>query len=400
MTFLPIYLSLATTPVLSDEPGLTLRLCRAFVEPCQAEVNLDVGGEVTLGLHLDSTDSLAPAQPLSLVAWYLKVLFLGDDPVEISGLRTTGRPFQEQGSPNLALNNLRSLQEHPPQSASEAKGYYRVRNGYEQEPSTAEYGVTLVTPRAGGQTEVAIRFPEEGSVLIGNISLKGAGIGTTQLLAAESAAHFPQVVLADGSGGLSQAGLEGAGLLAMVNVGPTAEKSRLQGQVWSDLPASGEFFHPFTKTFEVEFWRAGALPASQGGPDHLTAKFTSLSADSEGNYYVPDLSPQLLPTGSYDIRARGAGTLTVLEQDVHIDTSGNSGQPLPVTVNVSLGPLPSGDLTGDNRVDEDDLSHFKSTFGNLVSPAEAEAAGDFNGDGVVDGQDFSLMAANYGRSGE
>ncbi|CAI7999384.1 hypothetical protein GBAR_LOCUS2704 [Geodia barretti] len=400
MTLLPIYVFLATTPVLSKEPVVTLRICRAFVTPCQQEVNLPVGGEATLALHLDPPDDLDPTLPLSLVAWYLKVLFLGDEAVEISTLRSAGRPFQEQGSPDLVLNGVRSLQEPPPQSAINTMGYYRISNGYEHEAATAEYGITLVALAPGEQAEAGIRLPDEDSVLIGSINLKGASAGTTQLLAEDSATYSPQVVIMDASSGLSQSDLEVNGPLAVINVGPTAEKSRLQGHVWSDLPTGEDSFHPFTGTFDVQFWQPGTVPVWLGGTGHPTATFTNLTGDSEGNYHVPDLSPQMLPAGSYDLRARGAGTLSILEQDVHVDTSGSSGQPLPIIVIIDLGPLPSGELTGDNRVNEVDLSFLRSNFGSLVSRGEAGATGDVNNDGVVDGQDFSLVAANFGRQGE
>ena len=396
----PIYLFLATTQVLSNEPVVTLRLCRAFVTPCQQEVNLPVGGEVALALRLDSPDSPAPAQSLSLVAWYLKVLFLGDEAVEISTLRSAGRPFQERGSPDLVLNDVGSLHDPLPQSASESLGYYRISNGYEHGTRTAEYGVTVVAFAPRGQAEAGIRLPQEGRVLIGNINLRGVNAGTTQLISGELASLSPKIVLVDGSGGLSQTELEVDGPLAVINVGTTAEKSRLQGHVWSDLPAGEGSFHPFTGTFDVQFWQPGSVPVWQGGTDHPTVTFTNLTADGEGNYHVPDLTPQLLPAGSYDLRARGAGTLSIMERDVHVDTSGSSGQPLPITVIVNLGPLPSGDLTGDNRVNEEDLTLLKSNFGSLVGRGDAVATGDVNNDGVVDGQDFSLMAANFRKQGE
>ena len=224
--------------------------------------------------------------------------------------------------------------------------------------------------------------------------------GTTQLLAEDSATYSPQVVIMGSSSGLSQSDLKVDGPLAVINVGPTAEKARLQGHVWSDLPTGEDSFHPFTGTFDVQFWQPGTVPVWQGGTDHPTATFTNLTADGEGNYHVPDLAPPLIPAGSYDLRARGTGTLSILEQDVHVDTSGSSGQPLPITVIINLGPLPSGDLTGDNSINEGDLSFLKSNFGSMVSRGEAGATGDINDDGLVDGQDFSLVAANFGRQGE
>ena len=400
LSLLWVSLALAASPVQPGQPTVELRLCRAYVTPCQDEVNLPVGGAVTLSLRLDAGGSTAPAESHSVFAWYVKLLLHGDKAVQVPRQRSTGGPFQEQGAPGLALNGLVPLTVQPARLGLESNSYYRVRNGYDSRERTAEYAITRLGDPAGADGLPPIPLPADGSVLIGNLTLRGSRAGTTQLAASDAATASPQLVVAQGSEELSPIDLATTNPLAVVNVGPDAEKARLEGRIWSDMPAGDDAFHPYTGEFGVELWPSGAVPVWQGGTDLPTATFTNLTTDGKGKYSVPDLSPQIIPAGRYDLRVKGPGTLTVLAERVRIDPSGGEGDDLPLVVEVDFGPLLSGDLTGDNVVDEADLAMLASNVGKRVRDSAALARADFNGDEVVDGQDFSLLAASYGRHGE
>ena len=113
LSLLGVSLALAASPVQPGQPTVELRLCRAYVTPCQDEVNLPVGGAVTLSLRLDAGEASAPAEAHSLFAWYVKLLLHGDKSVQVPRQRSTGGPFQEQGAPGLALNGLVPLTVQP-----------------------------------------------------------------------------------------------------------------------------------------------------------------------------------------------------------------------------------------------------------------------------------------------
>lgn len=399
LTLLPLLLFLNASPLQPSGPSATLLLCRVSVTPCQKELNLPVDGEVTLSLFIDRDDNFNPMDSWSLAAWYVKLLFQPDDTAAVPRVGSTDKPFLESGFPGMVLNDVASLSEETAQIEQGSVGFFRVRNRYDAKESVAEYSVTLVG-RPGSYIRSQVPLLAGENVLLGNVTLRGSNAGTTQLATEDSPATSPEIVVFSSSEKPTPIALQSAQPLAIVNVGTDAEKARLQGNVWSDLPTGDESLHPFTDEFKVELWRPSSLPVWLGGVDRPTARFTNLAADSKGRYSVSDLSPRIIPSGTYDIRASGVGTLTRMIPNVPIDTSGSNGRRLPVAVDVDLGPLLSGDLTGDNLVDRNDLSRIKTDFGKRTRTLEAGAEADFNDDGVIDGQDFSLMAANYGKSGE
>jgi hypothetical protein len=174
----------------------------------------------------------------------------------------------------------------------------------------------------------------------------------------------------------------------------------MEGQIWSDVPEGEGDHQPFGKPFRLEVWNQSSVPAWLGGTDLPLATFDNLRADDAGTFVVRDLPTGFIPNGVYNLRAIGDGTLPYLyEENLRVESPAPSA-PSPHTVTVTIGPLSSGDLNGDNVVDDADLNHLVSNFGREVREVETGQLADFNDDGVVDGQDFSLMAANYGRQGK
>ena len=372
-----------------------MRLCRVYVIPCQQEVNLPIRGEVTLSLFVDRLETLDSRDTWSLAAWYVRLLLQGEDAVRVRNGGSAGNPFQERGFPGLALNGWTHLSGQSDLSDPEARHYYPVRNGHNVSKDFLEYGVTLVAAQPDSLSGPTMPLPAGDRIALGNVTFQGARAGTTHLEASDSTTSLPQIVVASESGDPQPIDLGTFPPVAVVNVGPEAEKARLQGRIWSDLPMDAESFHPYTGEFEVELWQSGAVPTWRGGTDRPVAVFTHLTADREGDYRVLDLAPQIVPSGRYDLRAQGPGTLTVLAGGVRIDTSGNRRGDLPVVVEVDFGPLPSGDLNGDNVIDEEDLAALEGVFGTLIKGSNTPIPGDINDDGVVDGQDFSRLAASY-----
>ncbi|MDE2780008.1 MAG: dockerin type I repeat-containing protein [Chloroflexota bacterium] len=188
--------------------------------------------------------------------------------------------------------------------------------------------------------------------------------------------------------------------LAVVNVGPSAEKARIEGYAGSDVPRHDGELTPYREPFQIEIWQRGAVPPWKGGQGQPLATYFNIEADKTGSFSVSDISPQLIPSGIYDLRLKGESTLSAAQNGMNIDTSGESASGLPYVVSPDFGALPGGDLNGDNLINEADLLALKSVFGVRSKSVDGGMAADLNGDGVIDGQDFSLMAVNYGRRGE
>lgn len=285
-------------------------------------------------------------------------------------------------------------------SVSGPDRYYRVRNKYHSESDSLEYGVTLVDMPSDSAIPPSISFTAGRELQIGNLALYSHSAGTTRIVADSAPETSAKVVIVNPGEELAASPLLSNGILAQLNVGRNAEKARLQGHIWSDLPTLDNAPHPFAHAFTLEFWPTGSMPPWLGGSASPVAIYRMLSADSAGKYRVTDLHPQVLPPGKYDLRVKGTGTLTVLNEDIEIDSTGGSPQDLPLTISVEFGPMPSGDLNGDNLVDEKDLSLLEGRFGSLTRSLADAPLGDFNDDAVVDAQDFSLLAANFGRRGD
>ena len=386
----------------------TIQVCRIDVTPCQREVNLPVDGEVTLGLYLDAADDLNPteSQPesQSLVAWESHFQLTGTAGVEVAPTGSAGGPVQEQGSSALFLDGLTRLSSNVGQAAAAGR-YYRVQNSYNQTTGQIDFSVTLVGFSSETSSANITSITPGTRLMLGMITLRGVVPGRSELVAGGSSAPSFQIVTATESGPQSgeitplETNADAGSSLAVVNVGPAAEKARLEGLIWQQTPAGAEK-RPFERQFTLTFWKTGAVPPWLGGDAEPVAAFANLTADRKAKFTVTDISPELIPSGVYDLRVNGVGASSDLVSDVTIDTSGDAPGSLPVTVSVDFGIMRSGDLNGDNVVDSADLSALKSGFGKANGDPAFNPTADLNGDRVVDVQDFSLLTANLNGVGE
>ena len=378
----------------------TINLCRANVSPCQSELNLPEGGDAELTISITVPEIRGPTNANSLAGWYIRLLFEEDSPADRPIIYIPSVPIQERGSPDLALDRLTPVSENGRVLDDDTGQYYRVRNRYFTESRSLEYGVALLDTPSGPRAEPSIPLRAGQDLHIGNLSLRAQSAGTTRIIA-DSSPQTASVIAAAGPGTrLASTLLQAKHPLAQINVGPNAEKVRLQGYIWSDLPTLENALHPFTRSFNVEFWPAGSIPPWQGGTATPVAVYSALISNSAGEYRITDLHPQALPPGKYDLRVKAPGTLSVLSENVEINTIGDPGNIPPQAIEVNLGPMPSGDTNGDNVIDEADLSALQDLFGKLTRSLETDLYADFNGDSVIDVQDFSLLAANFGRRGQ
>ena len=386
----------------------TIKVCRIDVTPCQREVNLPVDGEITLGLYLDAADDLNPMQSQpesqSLVAWEFHFQLISTAGVEVVPTGSAGGPVREQGTPALVLDGLPrlSLDSEPTTAVGR---YYRVQNSYDSNTGQIDFSVTLVGFSRENRSANTIAITPGSRLLLGMITLSGVAPGSAELVAADSSPTAFQIVTVTESG--AQAGevtpletnTDAGSSLAVVNVGPAAEKARLEGLVWQQTPVGAEK-RPFERQFTLTFWKTGAVPSWLGGDAEPVAAFANLTADRKAEFTVTDISPELIPSGVYDLRVNGVGALSDLVSDVTIDTSGDAPGSLPATVSVDFGVMRSGDINGDNVVDSADLSALKSGFGKANDAPAFNPTADLNGDRVVDVQDFSLLTANLNSVGE
>ena len=382
--------------------AVTIQVCRIDVTPCQREVNLPVGEEVTLGLYLDTTEELNLPEAHSLVAWEFHFQLISTARVEVVPTGSAGGPVQERGNPALVLDGLNRLSSNAGQVAAAGR-YYRVQNSYDSNTGQIDFSVTLVGFSRENRSANTIAITPGSRLLLGMITLSGVAPGSAELVAADSSPTAFQVVTVTESGAESTRLtplVAGAGSpLAVVNVGPAAEKARLEGLVWQQTPVGAEK-RPFERQFTLTFWKTGAVPSWLGGDAEPVAAFANLTADRKAEFTVTDISAELIPSGIYDLRVNGVGALSDLVSDVTIDTSGEAPGSLPVTVSVDFGIMRSGDLNGDNVVDSADLSALKSSFGDVKGNAAFNPTADLNADRVVDVQDFSLLTANLNGVGE
>lgn len=71
------------------------------------------------------------------------------------------------------------------------------------------------------------------------------------------------------------------------------------------------------------------------------------------------------------------------------DANGNYLDAEPVSLEVQVGPLPTGDLSGDGRVDGADLGMLLGAWGTA-------GPGDLDGDGIVSGSDLGRLLGAWG----
>ena len=386
----------------ASQPGQlspTLELCRIDVSPCQREVNLAPGEEVTLALFAGLPESAGGRPGRSIVGWHVRLKVVGSDVAEFPDAEATGIPFREQAGPAAALAGMNPLNAGRPGDRA-GGNYYRIKNSYSAGERSLEYAVTIVGGKAGQRAQPQVELNAGEKTLLGTLALRGRRAGIARLVADSTEPTASKLVMLNSAGELSVIDLASREPLAQVNVGPAAEKVRLEGQIWSDVPTGEGSRQPFSKPFSMEVWEKDAVPKWQGGPDLPLATFKHVRPDDNGEFAIKDLPAELIPVGAYDLRIIAEGALSYLFRDVRIEPSVSQSGGSTQVISVTVGPLPSGDLNGDNLVDESDLSQLVSNFGSEVRETEASSLADFNDDGVVDGQDFSLLAANYGRRGE
>ena len=148
------------------------------------------------------------------------------------------------------------------------------------------------------------------------------------------------------------------GPLAEVNVGPSAETVRIRGQAWLPSPVGIDRRTAFDRELTLTFWKPGDVPSWQGGSGLPLVTFFNLDSDASGRFIAKDLLADLIPTGVYDLRLKGAGVLSRRVSGVSVEQgrrlagtiagtiATNPGRPppgLPVALEVNFGVLRGGD---------------------------------------------------------
>ena len=277
-------------PLRSSEPVVHLRLCRMDVFPCQNELNLPAGGEVTLGLQLLVPEPLSSLESPNLVSWYVRASVEGQDAVRLFSSGAQGMPFQERGRPDLVLNDWTSVTVGGA-AGSTGQGFFSIRNSYDSEQGILEYGVALLDmdgdPVNGAGSTLSIGEKN----LLGLLSVEGESSGKARLSADVSGLAGSKIAVLDDGSDVRVMDLAVHTPLAVVNVGPNAEKARLEGHVQSDIPRHDGEIEPFKEPIQVEIWRRDAVPAWKGGADQPLVTYFNLEVDKEGSFSVSDLSP-------------------------------------------------------------------------------------------------------------
>ncbi|MDE2844594.1 MAG: dockerin type I repeat-containing protein [Chloroflexota bacterium] len=334
-----------------------------------------------------------------MVSWHVSLDLEGNDTLKVVSFPNRNMPFRESGHPDLVLNEWRRLSTDsiPP---NREPGFFGFRNSYDSEQGILQYGVTLVGADGDSEKSAAVPLSSWEERLLGLFTMEGSAIGTVNLIPVTGNNAGSRIAVLDELGEVRVIDAAVQTPLAVVNVGPNAEKARIEGHVGSDVPRHDGESTPYRDPFQIEIWRRGAVPPWKGGQDQPLVTYFNIESDKTGSFSVSDISPQLIPSGIYDLRLKGESTLSAAQNGKNIDTSGESASELPYVVNADFGALPGGDLNGDNLINEADLLALKSVFGARSKSVDGGMAADLNRDGVIDGQDFSLMAVNYGRRGE
>ena len=122
-----------------------------------------------------------------------------------------------------------------------------------------------------------------------------------------------------------------------------------------------------------------------------TMRYTGTSARKPGSttplstVTIGDLEP-----GTYDVLVKGRSALTVIIRGISLTPGGTTTAPATTVIS-----LPEGDASGDDAINSADFVALSRTFGT-----ETTSTADFNQSGYVDAWDFSLLARNFGLSGQ
>ena len=379
-------ISLATLPARTASPQATVELCLAEVEPCQRVVNLPVGGMAYLDLFLNSAATGDGSDPQWLVAWESHFRLTDSSPVHLEEAPETGEPVREQGSDRYALEGLTRLGAPSQEQADEAAAqYFSVQNRYDVESGQLDYAVTLLRLNPVEPAPKVLPFADQNRLLLGRIGFKGVAPGSVDLVGDSSTAIPFQAIGLNQSDQLNHLAPEAFNNpLATLNIVPVGGMVELVGQVARRKPAD----------LVISFWEPRALPPWQEGVAAPLAIFYDVGADAGGIFRIPDVSPSVLPSGTYDVRVKGRNTLARLVPEITIPEAVSDGIG-PTVVTIFPGELRDGDIDGSHAVDRLDILALKAGFGRLAGQAGYDDRADFNQDNLGDSQDFSRLAANY-----
>jgi len=156
---------------------------------------------------------------------------------------------------------------------------------------------------------------------------------------------------------------------------PTSTPGRHKGH--GHLSLTGRIAGPLLQVpLQVTIYQGSAL-----------VQTTSVISDQFGAFELSDV-----PDGPLTVRIKYAQAVTVQAMDGSL-----WGMPT-----YDFGPLPLGDVNGDDQVDVVDFSLLRSTFGTLTSCATPASlrlpCADLDANAQTDVVDFSLLRASFGRT--
>ena len=378
-----------------------MKLCRSNVVPCQRDLNLPVGGEVSLDLVLSVPEAFSIRRGWPLLSWYLRLLVGDTGTVRLETVGPSTYPVQESGFAELALHGLEHLPPEGKASDAETATFLRLRNRHHPATGLIEYAINLLdNPNAGGHRN-GPRMVRGKDLLLGRLNLRGMEAGRTDIAADHAYANPLEVLYVKSSTRLYTANLHATHPLATLNVGPMAEQARLRGSSVSPLPWLANV-HPLAgRNLTLEFWAGSTDGAEKHQKGKPVAVFSGIRADETGNFLITDLAENIVPPGIYDLRLHPEGALSTLKRGQEIGTGqGATAGPRPSVARVKFGPIIYGDLSGNNAIGRSDLAIVRNHFGQQPSLDDAENLADLNRDNIIDGQDFSLVAMNFEASGD
>lgn len=377
----------------ADAASLSLQICRANVEPCQTEVSIPEGGAVGLDLVLSDTNS--NTSPFQIAAWETHFR-IGDSSVaELVPDTDSGRPVQQQGDSELALEGLHPLQSSGNEHRSQ---FFTAQNQFDSDSGRLDYSVTLVGFDPAKPQSRVLPFSSQARLHLGRVTVSGLTGGSSGISPEDPTGNPSQVVALDTGEGFGYVTVPLPVSQATVKTG-NVTTAKLQGQIAQPDPDSDLLTTPFPAVLSITFWRPGAIPQWRDGNDLPLVTFSQVSTDAAGTFRVTDIAPSLLPPGVYDVRVASRVALPKLVQNVAIPHGGNPGDSPPIT-SISTIELRDGDIDGDNTIDQADLDALKASFARLESESGFNSNADFNGDGVVDVLDFARLAQNFGVLGD
>lgn len=164
--------------------------------------------------------------------------------------------------------------------------------------------------------------------------------------------------------------------------------SSTNGAVTLDTSAPGVFEHADLRSYDVQ-----VLQNSSGA-----ILKTFLDVNSTDGQLV--LDPASLADGTYKLRVKAAGALSVLVSNVTVQSG---------YISNAQASLMYGDVDGDNDIDVSDLNLVQANLGQSPSSEKwlinelggiPSSLADVNRDGVVDSQDLNLVSTRQGLIGQ